>query len=123
MKTILVVEDEEYLREPVALALDSLGYRVLQATNGQDGYALVVRECVDVVISDLRMPGGDGLELLARIKSLPGPAPAVALATGFLGLSAEEAYALGAEAILVKPFELDEVEATVERLLTSKSER
>lgn len=122
-KTVLIVEDEEELREPLALEFESLGCHVLQASNGVEGYEIIKQKNIDVVISDVRMPGGDGIEMLTKIKALPRPTPVVMLITGFSDVSFEETYARGAEAILTKPFDLDEIENTVERLLTPRAER
>lgn len=122
-KTVLIVEDEEELREPLALEFESLGSRVFQASNGVQGYDIITKQDIDVVISDIRMPGGDGIEMLSKIKALPRPAPVVMLITGFSDVSLEETYARGAEAILAKPFDLDEIESTVERLLTPPAQR
>jgi CheY-like chemotaxis protein len=69
------------------------------------------------------MPGGDGVELLRNIKKLHHAVPVVMLITGFSDLSREEAYHLGAEAILAKPFDLDEIDLAVERILTPREVR
>lgn len=122
-KTVLIVEDEDELREPLALEFESLGSRVFQASNGVQGYDIITQQDIDVVISDIRMPGGDGIEMLSKIKALPRRTPVVMLITGFSDVSLEETYARGAEAILAKPFDLDDIETTVERLLTPPAER
>ncbi len=122
-KTILVVEDEEDLREPIAMELESHGCRVLQAPNGKAGFELAMSEKVDALISDIRMPGGDGIELLRKIRETNFADPAIFLITGQSDLSAADAYSLGAEYILAKPFNLDELTATLERILTTREER
>jgi CheY-like chemotaxis protein len=122
-KTILVVDDEKDLREPLSEELTSLGARVFQASNGTEALAIVRSEKIDAVVSDIRMPGGDGVELLKNIKEYQYDFPVVMLITGFSDLSLEDAYHLGAEAILAKPFDLDELDLTVARILTPRVER
>jgi CheY-like chemotaxis protein len=122
-KTLLIVEDEVDLREPLAAEFESFGCRVLQAANGREGFEILKREKIDAVISDIRMPGGDGIELLKNIKTLHHGFPVVMLITGFADLTREDAYDLGAEAILSKPFDLDEVDRVVVRILTAARQR
>jgi two-component system chemotaxis response regulator CheY len=122
-KTLLIVDDEKDLREPLALEFESLGCQVFQARNGKEAFDIVLREKIDAVISDIRMPGGDGIELLKKIKAQNPIFPVVMLITGFTDLSHEEAYHLGAEAVLAKPFDLDAVDAAVVRILTPKEVR
>lgn len=122
-KSLLIVEDEIELREPLVMEFESLGCKVFEASNGVKGFDIVCRERIDVVISDIRMPGGDGIQLLKNIKARGAHTPVVMLITGFSDVSFEETYSLGAEAILSKPFDLDEIEEAVERLLTPMEER
>ena len=119
-KRLLVVEDEADLREPLMLEFESLGCIVFGAGNGKEALEIVKAEQLDAIISDIRMPGGDCVELLKSVKAIQHNFPVVMLITGFADLSREEAYHLGAEAILTKPFNLDEIDAVVERILTPK---
>lgn len=119
-KTVLIAEDERDLREPLAMEFRALGCTVFEAGNGRQAFAIVQREKIDAVVSDIRMPGGDGIELLKNIKSLHQGFPVVMLITGFADLPRCEAYDLGAEAILSKPFDLDEIDAALNRILTPK---
>jgi CheY-like chemotaxis protein len=122
-KTLLIVDDEADLREPLVQEFESLGCKVFQAKNGHDAYEIVLREKIDAVISDIRMPGGDGIEFLKRVKLLHHECPMVMLITGFSDLSHEEAFDLGAEAVLSKPFDLDAIDEAVVKILTPKNER
>ena len=117
-KTLLIVEDEPDLREPLVMEFESLGCRVFEAKNGKEAFELIKTQKIDAVISDIRMPGGDGVELLKRVKDFNFRFPVVMLITGFSDLSREEAFHLGAEEILAKPFDLDEIGDAVRRLLT-----
>lgn len=122
-KTVLIVEDEVELREPLVMEFEGLGCKVFEADNGATAFDIVCREALDLVISDIRMPGGDGISLLKKIRERGTKMPVVMLITGFSDLSFEETYDLGAEAVLQKPFDLDEMEDAVERLLTPPEQR
>ena len=122
-KTLLIVEDEEALREPLAQEFNYLGCQVLQAANGKQGFELANQHSIDAIISDIRMPGGDGVELLRNIKQVNHARPVVMLITGFSDLSREDAYHMGAEAIVAKPFDLDDIEAAVARILQPREIR
>lgn len=118
-KQVLIAEDEADLREPLAMEFESLGFQVFQAANGTEAFNIICANHIDLVISDIRMPGGDGIELLKKIRARNTAMPVVMLITGFADISIEQTYDLGAEAVLSKPFDLDELEATVNRLLLS----
>ncbi len=122
-KQVLIAEDEADLREPLAMEFESLGFRVFEAANGTEAFNIICANHIDLVISDIRMPGGDGIELLKKIRARNTAMPVVMLITGFSDISIEQTYDLGAEAVLSKPFDLDEVEATVNRLLLSPEVR
>lgn len=103
-KRILVVDDVADLRHLLAMQLQWAGYEVLQAGDGQTGFDLARRQDVDLVISDKEMPGGDGFELLQRLRAADVQRPVIFIMTGSPGPVAELAHALGAEAVFVKPF-------------------
>ena len=106
-KKILVVDDEVALRESIREDLQSLEAEVFEAANGRIAYDMVGKIQPDVIISDLRMPGGDGIELLQRVRaSRMQPEPLAFLITGFADLTLEQAKAVGAQGVLVKPFNL-----------------
>ena len=83
MPTLLIIDDDAGLRDALAETAADQGYRVLQADGGEAGLQRLAQEPVDAVLLDLRMPGLDGLEVLARIRALPEP-PAVTVLTGAL---------------------------------------
>src|SRR5690606_36680332 len=67
---VLIVDDEEVIRDSFGMALERAGYSVLTAVSGQEGLNLVARQPgIACVVSDIRMPGMDGLELLARLRN------------------------------------------------------
>jgi DNA-binding NtrC family response regulator len=114
--SILIVDDEALLREDLALHLRSLGHRVQTAEDGRRALALLAQEDQDVVLSDLRMPGLDGLELLERIQT-DHPGTLVLILTAYASVeTAVEALRRGAVDYLLKPLEFDELEIRLRRL-------
>ncbi len=104
-RRVLVVDDEEHMRGIVAFDLEEAGYHVEQAESGQAAMQRLKDSTYDLVVSDVRMPHGNGLELLRWIKSADPLLPGFIFMTAFSDLSAEEALAQGAEAFLTKPLD------------------
>ncbi len=119
---ILIVDDEEDLREAIVFDFRRKGFKVFEASNGRSAYDIVSQNPIDIVLSDLRMPDGDGVELLDRIKALNPTTPVVMFMTGFADLGLEDAYDKGAAAVFSKPFDRKELMATVLRVVSSKEE-
>lgn len=122
-KNVLVVDDEVDLREIVASELDFMGASVDQAGNITAADAILKQKKIDLIISDIRMPGGTGVELLKTVKARNILNPPVILITGFADITPEEAYAEGAEALMSKPFQLDELIQVCARLLQPLEKR
>ena len=120
MAVILVVDDEPSMREFLSFFLEKLGHRVCVAGSGETALALADKESPDLVVSDIRMPGMDGLELLAKMKAKQ-PDQAFILITAFA--APEDAVAAmknGAFDYITKPFQLEEVKRIVEAALNRK---
>ncbi|MDX9730336.1 MAG: response regulator [Bdellovibrionales bacterium] len=104
---ILIVDDEEDLREILFDDFTLLGATVYTASNGREAYDIALKEGPDVILSDVRMPGGDGVELLKRIRGVYETTPPhVFLLTGFSDLKPDEAETLGSQGLVPKPFSL-----------------
>jgi DNA-binding response OmpR family regulator len=104
---ILVVDDEVDLVTTYERLLRRHGYRVVPAGTCRDGLLTVKREPFSLVIADLRLPDGDGLEVVRAGRALPVPPP-VLVATGLASRTAKDvALAAGATAFLAKPFAAD----------------
>lgn len=104
-KTVLIAEDESELRDLLASELRDNNIKVVEATNGLDAIKLLEEFNVDLVVTDLRMAGGDGLELLAAIRAKPKRIPAI-LMSGFADCTLSQAQSFGATELLHKPFTL-----------------
>ncbi len=116
-KVILIVDDEPDLREILRDELTFEGATVLEASNGKAAQALLQTHRLDAVLSDIRMPGGDGATLARQIRSMNSTRPVLMLITGFADLQSEEAYDLGADGYVTKPFHLEALKQHLRRLL------
>ena len=116
--TILVVDDEEIIRQSFQDQLEDLGYRVLTAASGRTGFDLIRCEKPELVLTDLRMPEMSGLELIKRSKACAPDMPIIVISgAGVLG-DAIEALRLGAYDYLIKPVEgLHILEHTIDQAL------
>jgi two-component system, NtrC family, response regulator AtoC len=112
---ILVVDDEDYMREVVRRALEGAGFEVEEAADGKAALSMVRQYPYNVIITDLRLPGCTGEVILEEARSL-FPETIVILMTGFGNIqSAVEAIRKGAYDYLPKPFQLDELVMRVEK--------
>lgn len=118
-KKILVVDDEEGIRDLIISELEFYGAHCIEASNGLDAFEHYRKENFDAVISDVRMPNGDGLVFLNKIKDNNLPVKVIIFMTGFSEVPAEEIYDLGVEAIISKPFRLDHMVSTLELAMVS----
>ena len=118
MKTrVLVVDDEPRMAESIALALTRAGHDCETRTSGADALALLEERSADVVVTDWRMPGMDGLELLRRIRERHPRLPVILLTAFGSVPSAVAAMREGAFDYITKPFDNDELRALVGRAL------
>lgn len=123
-KTILIVEDDEALRESLVMEFEYHGAHVLSASSGNKALEVINKgERIDAILSDVRMPDGNGVDLLKNVKDINVEVPVMMFMTGFTDLSVPEAYHMGAEAILPKPFELDDLHDLMKRIMTPKTIR
>src|SRR5687767_5456612 len=120
MARILVADDHDALRRGLALSLTTAGHDVDEAANGNAALERLHEGYFDVVVSDLKMGGSDGLDVLRTTKTLH-PSASVILMTAFGSVTtAVEAMKHGAFDYVQKPFELEEMEVKVEKALELK---
>jgi len=112
---VLVVDDDDGVRYTLRGVLEDSGFAVEDAASADAAWQLVSEQSFDLVMTDLRMPGTDGLELLARIQGLSRPPKVVMITAHGSERHAVSAMKLGAFDYLKKPFEIDEVVAVVTR--------
>src|SRR5690554_949008 len=117
MKYILTVEDEATIRAALKRLLENNGYYVLEAATVQEALALLKTQPIDLVISDLRLPGAPGTDLIQQVGDIP-----VLIMTSYASLrSAIDSMKIKAVDYIAKPFDHDELLATISRILEQHS--
>lgn len=117
---VLVIDDEKNIREGLGTALEMDGYKVFLAADGNEGMEFVNRGDMDLVITDLRMPGLSGEEVLSRVSSQSPGLPVIVL-TGHGSIeTAVEAMRKGAYDFLTKPVNLDRLSLLAKRALETR---
>lgn len=121
--TILIVDDEPDLRDAIAFEFKRKGFNVVTAESGHEALALLEKQPVHIILSDVRMPDGDGIELLTKVKERNPFLPVLMFITGFADITLEEAYAKGVDAVFPKPFDRKALFEAVMRALQPLDER
>ena len=117
---ILIVDDEDQMRDLLAKVLEKNGYQVTTAPDGGSALALLEKESMDLVVTDVRMPGMDGMEALKAIKEL-NPDTGVIIMTAFGSIDqAVQAVKEGAHDYISKPFKIDEMLLTIRKALEER---
>lgn len=112
---VLVVDDEKNIRDGSERTLNSIGFQVFKASNGSEALEILSQNKISIVLLDLKMPGMDGMEVLARIRKID-PEILVIVITGYATVqTAIEAMKLGAYDFIPKPFEPDQLRIVVRR--------
>ena len=120
-RLILVVDDEEPQRRVLAGFLRKAGYEVEAVGNADEALAVVASRTVDLVLTDLRMPGKTGVELLDAVHGVNPEIPVVVMTAYGTVSSAVDAMKRGAADYLGKPVDLDELEVLVARTLERRA--
>ncbi len=119
MAHILLAEDDESLRRFLASALERAGHQVESFGDGSEAYACLQQSQFDLLLSDIVMPGLDGIELAKRAADLL-PALKIMFITGFAAVALHPAAQAPKQAkVLSKPFHLREIVAEVERMMAA----
>ncbi len=116
-KTILLIEDDREISTTLQKVLESTGYRVIAANNGLDGRRLADHNKPDLVITDMMMPRMGGFPVLEYLKSQPNPPRVIMITANEGGRHRAYAEMLGADDYLRKPFPMDVLIDTVQRVL------
>lgn len=121
MAKILVIDDEDQVRTYLRKLLKRAGHHVIEAADGEKGLKLYQDESADVIITDLIMPGKEGLETIMAIRSKTPDAKIIAISGGGQAMAGEYlnlAKGLGALHTLAKPFTQQKLLNTVKNVLT-----
>jgi DNA-binding NtrC family response regulator len=117
MANLLIVDDEQGMRQLLSLVFGRAGHSVRAAENGRRAVEMLREASADLIVSDVRMPDMGGIELLSAAREL-SPDTAVVMMTAFATVeTAREAFKLGADDFIQKPFDVDELKLIVEKAL------
>lgn len=119
MARILVVDDERDVRVATRKILERAGHEILEAATGEEGIEVLESEAVDLVITDIMMPGQGGVESLAQMRELYSGLRIIAMSAHALD-ELPEAQRLGAARTIVKPFSVDTLTKLVEEVLSGE---
>lgn len=118
-KKILVVDDEQHVRQLIGKVLEKEGYEVLTACNGEEGLEIFQKNNIDLIISDIKMPKMNGIEFLHKVKEQE-PGVGFILITAFATMeTAIDAIKSGAQDYVTKPFDIKEILNAVKKILIS----
>jgi DNA-binding response OmpR family regulator len=120
---VLTVEDDPAIRRGIVAALTFAGYGVLEAADGATGLTLATTAACDLLLLDVVLPGGDGLEILRRVRQTRPTLPVILLTARGAEQDKVEGLRLGADDYVVKPFSVRELLARVEAVLRRSPER
>ena len=118
-KKIMIVDDSVTVRQVLQLTLDSAGFEVVEAVDGQDALDKLEGARIDMMITDLNMPNMDGITLVKELRTLPNYkfTPILLLTTESATDKKMEGKKAGATGWLVKPFNPDQLIATIKKVL------
>ena len=117
---ILVIDDEKNIREGLQIALEDEGYEVLTAEDGTSGLHTALSEAIDLIITDLRMPGTSGQEVLQKVTGQTPGVPVIVLTGHGTVETAVDAMRMGAYDFLTKPLDLERLSLLVKRALQTR---
>src|SRR5881227_1354160 len=123
-KRILIIEDDDITRELLRMALEKRGYQVTVAEDGVRGYDTALFLKPDLIVTDIQMPGADGVHVVRRVRDTPSLERTPILVTTAFGTgSATFALQLGANAYEPQPINSQSFLSTVSRLLADRDNR
>ena len=118
---VLVVDDDDNVRDPLCEYLQRAGFAVTSAASGQEGLDAAAQSPPEVVISDIGMPGMDGLELCRELRRRTPEVPVILMSGWATGVNPADARRAGAGALLAKPFAMNQVTELLNRVLERRS--
>ncbi|WP_141733490.1 response regulator [Oligoflexus tunisiensis] len=122
-KTILVVDDEIDLCEILQFDLEDSGYRVYTACRAADALDILQKQTIDLIVSDIRMPGGDGVHLLHEVRKKHFEQPPVIFVSGFADVTIAEAFHQGVVGFITKPLSFETLLHAIQFHLKDPEER
>jgi len=114
---ILIAEDEPLMLKTLELKLKKEGYEVIGSPDGRDALQKIESLKPDIIITDIMLPYSSGLEIVSKVKSTDKNTPVIVLSAMGQEKTVEEAFSLGADDYVTKPFSLNELSMRVKRLI------
>lgn len=116
-RRILVVDDEKNIQDILSGILSIMGYEVVSAGSGPEGLSLFLKNSIELVLTDLNMPGMDGLTLASHIKKKSPNTPVVLITGAGKGAVDEKLKRSCIDSVMYKPFRLEDLQKTVHKAL------
>lgn len=117
---VLVVDDEADIREAIGMFLEIEGLSFVEAKSGKEALQMIAEnKQIKFVISDIRMPNGDGVYLVNELRKIDPKLPFVILVTGQADISREDAISTGAVDLFIKPPDMDKIISLIKESLAS----
>ena len=126
MARVLVIEDDDSVREAIRAVLELSSYEVVEARDGEEGMSLASSQEVDLVITDIVMPAKDGLQTIIELKAQHPHLPVIAISAGMPDCRHSQAVLLplagqaGADLVMRKPWTTEELLGSVKRSLDAR---
>lgn len=117
MPNLLIVDDEQSYRQLLSLVFGDAGYNIKTAANGREALDLLKAEPIDMIVSDVRMPDLDGIDMLRELRETMPDVGIVFMTAHASVEAAREAFKLGADDFIEKPFDVDELKLIVKKAL------
>jgi DNA-binding response OmpR family regulator len=115
---ILIAEDEQMLKKAVEFKLKKDGHEVFTAADGREALSLIKENAFDMIITDIMMPFASGLEIISHVRAQGFKMPIIVVSSIGLENTVLEAFKLGADDFITKPFSPNELSMRVNRLLS-----
>ena len=120
-RNVLIVDDDDLVRETLRFVLEDVGYQVWSVSHAMDALAILESQPIDIVLSDIFMPGMNGFDLLKQIRQRVPDMPVI-LITGYGNIEmAKQAMREGASDFITKPYNISEIPILIERNLVRHS--
>lgn len=121
-RNVLVVDDEHLIRQIISIVLKSAGYKVVEAVSGRDALSKMTDRDFGLVITDLRMPGMDGIEFIKQLRSESAyrSVPVIMLTSEFSDFKKSEAEIAGVSELILKPFIRQQLLQSVRKFMGKK---
>jgi len=117
MPKLLIVDDETDLRDAISENLELCGFEVATSKSGNEAIEILKKSQFDLILSDIRMPDGDGITLLDAVRKTNPKLPVLILMTGYADISSKDCIERGAQLVVSKPFSHDDIMQALRKML------